>query len=141
MYAIFRSGGRQYRAEIGAELNLERLPYEVGGKVDFKEVLLIGDGPITQIGKPLVKGAVVAATVVEQFKGKKIIVWKYRPKKRYRRKQGHRQYYTRLRIDDIVPPKSKSADATSKSKGASDKKSAPSKTSTAKKKTSAKKSE
>ena len=105
MYAIYRAGGRQYLAEIGGELNLERLPYEVGEKVDFKEVLLLGNGPQTAIGKPLVKGAMVKATIVEQFKGKKIIVWKYRPRKRYRRKQGHRQYYTRLRIDDIVPPK------------------------------------
>jgi len=111
MYAIFRAGGRQYRAEIGAELNLERLPHQVGDKVDFDEVLLIGDGAQTRIGKPLVEGAVVRATVVEQFRGKKIIVWKYRPRKRYRRKQGHRQYYTRLRIDDIVPPSAQVAEA------------------------------
>jgi large subunit ribosomal protein L21 len=116
MYAIFRAGGRQYRAEIGGELNLERLPYEVGATVDFKEVLLLGDGPQTAIGKPLVKGAMVKATVVEQFRGKKIIVWKYRPRKRYRRKQGHRQHYTRLRIDDIVPPKAGAAEATVKAK-------------------------
>jgi large subunit ribosomal protein L21 len=107
MYAIFRSGGRQYRAEIGAELHLERLPNKVGEKVSFKEVLLLSDGSKAEIGKPLVKGATVKATIVEQFKGKKIIVWKYRPRKRYRRKYGHRQYYTRLRIDDIVPPKAK----------------------------------
>ena len=111
MYAIFRAGGRQYRAEIGSQLNLERLPNKVGDKVDFKEVLLVGDGARTEIGKPLVKGAMVKATIVEQFRGKKIVVWKYRPRKRYRRKQGHRQYYTRLRIDDIVPPKAKVAEA------------------------------
>jgi large subunit ribosomal protein L21 len=131
MYAIFRAGGRQYRAEIGGELNLERLPYEVGEKVDFKEVLLLGNGPQTAIGKPLVKGAMVKATVVEQFRGKKIIVWKYRPRKRYRRKQGHRQYYTRLRIDDIVPPKAKAPakaeEKPAKEKAAPKKEAAPSK--------------
>jgi large subunit ribosomal protein L21 len=114
MYAIFRSGGRQYRAEIGTELNLERLPHEVGDKIEFKDVLLVKNGGKAQIGKPLVKGALVKATIVEQFRGKKIIVWKYRPRKRYRRKQGHRQYYTRLRIDDIVPPKGAAAEPKAK---------------------------
>lgn len=116
MYAIFRSGGRQYRAEIGSELNLERLPYEVGDKVDFDEVLLVKNGGQAAIGTPLVKGAVVKATIIEQFRGKKVIVWKYRPRKRYRRKRGHRQYYTRLRIDDIVPPKGKAAEPKAEAK-------------------------
>lgn len=111
MYAIFRSGGRQYHAEIGTELNLERLPNEVGDKIEFTEVLLVKNGGQAQIGTPLVTGATVNATVIEQFRGKKIIVWKYRPRKRYRRKQGHRQYYTRLRIDDIVPAKGKAAES------------------------------
>lgn len=103
MYAIFRSGNRQYRAEIGAEINVEKLPNEVGDKVDFGDVLFVSNDGSATVGAPTVKGAMVKATVLEQFKGKKIIVWKYRPRKRYRRKQGHRQWYTRLRIDDIVP--------------------------------------
>jgi large subunit ribosomal protein L21 len=112
MYAIFRTGGRQFRAEIGGEFNVEKLPHEVGDKIDFDEVLLIAGNGSPVIGKPLVKGAKVKATIVEQLLGKKIIVWKYRPRKRYRRKYGHRQYYTRLRIDDIVPGKSgKAAEA------------------------------
>ena len=118
MYAIFRSGGRQYRAEIGSELNLERLPQQVGDKVKFDEVLLLGDGSKTKIGTPVVKGAAVNATVIEQFKGKKIIVWKYRPRKGYRRKYGHRQYYTRLRIDDIMPPKPETKESTAKKSSA-----------------------
>ena len=113
MYAIFRKGGRQYRVEVGSELDLERLPHEVGDKVEFEEVLLLGDDKKTKIGKPLVKNAAVKATVVEQYRGKKIIVWKYKPRKGYRRKYGHRQYYTRLRIDDIVPPKASASKAKS----------------------------
>jgi large subunit ribosomal protein L21 len=101
MYAIFRAAGRQYRAEKGAIIDVDRLPHEVGETVEFDEVLLVaGDGE-TQIGKPLVEGASIKATVVDQFRGKKVIVWKYIPKERYRRKKGHRQHYTRLRVEDI----------------------------------------
>jgi large subunit ribosomal protein L21 len=101
MYAIFRAAGRQYRAEEGAIIDVDRLPHEVGETVEFDEVLLVaGDGE-TQIGKPLVEGASIKATVVDQFRGKKVIVWKYIPKERYRRKKGHRQHYTRLRVEDI----------------------------------------
>ncbi len=103
MYAIIRTGGRQYRASAGDVIDVERLPYEVGDKVEFDEVLLVsGDDGKLRIGQPVVEGAKVEATVLEQFRGRKIIVWKYRPRERYRRKQGHRQYYTRLRIDRIV---------------------------------------
>ena len=101
MYAIIRSGGKQYRAEVGATIDVDRLPNEVGDSLDISDVLLISNGDETVIGQPRVNGATVSATVVEQFRGKKIIVYKYRQRTNYRRKQGHRQYYTRLRIDDI----------------------------------------
>jgi large subunit ribosomal protein L21 len=78
------------------------LPYEVGEQIELDDVLLVSDGANTSIGQPVVDGAAVKATIVEQFRGKKIFVWKYRPRKRYRRRQGHRQYYTRLRVDEIV---------------------------------------
>lgn len=103
MYAIIRSGGRQYRAEVGATLDVEKLPHEVGDEIELDEVLLLADGESVTVGQPLVKGASVRATVVDQYRAKKIVVWKYRPKARYRRKQGHRQYYTRLRIEAIIP--------------------------------------
>ena len=101
MYAIVRSGGKQYRAEVGATIDVDRLPQNVGESIDLSDVLLVADEADTKIGQPLVAGARVSATVVEQFRGKKIIVYKYRQRTNYRRKQGHRQYYTRLRIDDI----------------------------------------
>jgi large subunit ribosomal protein L21 len=101
MYAIVRMGGRQYRAEVGALIDVERLPNEMGEIVELEEVLLIADEDQTAIGQPLVEDARVQATVVGQSRGEKIVVWKYIPKERYRRKQGHRQYYTRLRIDKI----------------------------------------
>ncbi len=101
MYAIVRSGGKQYRAEVGATIDVDRLPQDVGESLELGDVLLVVDDGDAKIGQPLVEGALVKATVVEQFRGKKIIVYKYRQRTNYRRKQGHRQYYTRLRIDDI----------------------------------------
>ena len=102
MYAIIRSGGKQYRAEVGAVVDVDRLPNEVGESVEIADVLLVANEESTQIGQPVIDGARVQATVVEQFRGKKIIVYKYRQRTNYRRKQGHRQYYTRLRIDEIT---------------------------------------
>ncbi len=101
MYAIIRSGGKQYRAEVGATIDVDRLPQQVGESIEISDVLLIADGDETRIGQPQVDGASVSATVVDQFRGKKIIVYKYRQRTNYRRKQGHRQYYTRLRIEGI----------------------------------------
>ena len=103
MYAIIRTGGRQYRAEPGKIIDVEKLPAEAGTSVKLDEVLLIAleDGaPL--IGHPLVDGASVVATVVEHYRAKKILVWKYRPGLRYRRRKGHRQTYTRLHIDSIT---------------------------------------
>ncbi len=102
MYAIVECGGRQYRAEEGHSFIVEKLPYEVGEKIELDRVLLISDEGEINVGQPAVDGALVKATVVEQFRGKKIFVWKYRPRKRYRRRQGHRQSYTRLLVDEII---------------------------------------
>jgi large subunit ribosomal protein L21 len=101
MYAIVKIAGRQYRAEAGAVIDVERLPQEVGETVTFDEVLMIGDGENSVIGTPVVEGASVTATVEEQFRGEKVIVFKYRQRTNYRVKRGHRQYHTRLRIGEI----------------------------------------
>ncbi len=107
MYAIVRIGGRQYRAEVGQAIVTEKLPHEVGEDLTFDEVLLISDGSgQVAVGQPLIEGASVKARVVSQFKGKKIIVFKYKPKERYRKKQGHRQSYTRLEVTAIDAGKS-----------------------------------
>lgn len=102
MYAVIRTGGRQYRAEVGQILDVERLPQEVGTSFEIDDILLIGNDDNTIIGQPNVDGAKVKVTVVEQFRGEKVIVFRYRQRTNYRRKRGHRQYYTRLRVDDIV---------------------------------------
>ncbi|MCS6835068.1 MAG: 50S ribosomal protein L21 [Anaerolineae bacterium] len=102
MYAIIRSGGRQHRAVVGDTIDVERLPYQVGESFEISEVLLVGDGDKTLIGQPLVEGATVKVTVKDQFRGDKVIVYKYRQRTNYRVKRGHRQYHTRLQIDDIV---------------------------------------
>lgn len=102
MFAVIRTGGRQYRAEVGASIDVERLPNAEGDSFEIAEVLLIADGANSKVGTPLVDGAKVKVTVTRQFRDRKIIVWKYKPKNRYRRKKGHRQYYTRLRIDEII---------------------------------------
>ena len=102
MYAVVKTGGIQYRVSPGDSVEVEKLPYEVGQQVELDQVLLVANGNGAKIGQPLVEGAKVKATVTRQVKGRKVIVYKYRPSKRYRRKQGHRQNYTRLRIDEIV---------------------------------------
>lgn len=102
MYTIVESGGRQYRAEEGHNIIVEKLPNQVGEQIELNNVLLLSNGDGVQVGQPTVSGVTVKATVVDQFRGKKIFVWKYKPKKRYRRRQGHRQSYTRLRVDEIV---------------------------------------
>ncbi len=103
MYAIVRLAGRQYRVEPGKVLDVEKLPYAVNENFTTDDVLLVGDGDKTQIGQPKVAGAAVSATVLDTFRGKKIIVFKYRQRTRhFKRKQGHRQWYTRVRIDSIT---------------------------------------
>jgi large subunit ribosomal protein L21 len=102
MYAVVKTGGKQYRVSPGDSIDVEKLPYEVGERVELDQVLLVAHDSDAQIGQPLVDGAKVRATVTRQAKGRKVIIFKYRPSKRYRRKKGHRQQYTRLRIDEIV---------------------------------------
>ncbi len=103
MYAVFQVGGRQYRAAEGDRIRVERLPQAVGETVAIDQVLLVSDGERLAVGQPTVNGARVMAQVVEQGKGKKIIVFDYRPGgKRHRVKAGHRQNYTWLRIDQII---------------------------------------
>lgn len=102
MYAIVQSGGRQYRVQPGDQFLVERLPVEAGQQIALEEVLLVVGDKGAKIGTPVVKGARVVTTVVAQEKGPKIRIFKYRPKQRYRRRAGHRQAYTRLRVDEIV---------------------------------------
>jgi large subunit ribosomal protein L21 len=102
VYAVMRSGARQYRAAVGDTILVERLPAEVGEQLELDDVLLVADGEKTKIGQPAVKQAKVLATVVAQEKGPKVRIFKYHPRKRYRRRAGHRQRYTRLRVDEIV---------------------------------------
>jgi large subunit ribosomal protein L21 len=87
---------------VGDTIVVERLPVEAGQKLELDQVLLVADGERVEIGQPTVEGAKVVATVIGEEKGPKIRIFKYRPRKRYRRRAGHRQRYTRLRVDDIV---------------------------------------
>ncbi len=102
MYAVLETGGKQYRVEVGDTLEVEKLPTVPGETVELDRVLMVSDEDGARIGRPVVEGAVVRATVVDQVKGDKVVVFKYKPKERYRRKSGHRQRYTRLRVDEIV---------------------------------------
>ena len=100
MYAIIATGGKQLRVEEGRYVDVEKLPFEEGQKVEFDEVVLLM-GDTLKVGTPFVTGAKVVGTVQRQWKGPKVIVYKMRPKKHYRKKRGHRQPYTRVMIDSI----------------------------------------
>ena len=102
MYAVIETGGKQYRVEVGTELEVELLDVEPGKNVTFDRVLLVADGDEASIGRPVVDGAAVSAEVVRLDRGPKLISFKYRPKARSRVKKGHRQELTILRISDIV---------------------------------------
>ena len=101
MYAVVETGGKQYKVKAGQTVDVERLEANVGDTIELDRVLMLSDGDNVRIGQSLVEGAKVSATVVEHGRGRKVIIFKYRPKQRYRRKKGHRQDYTRLRIDEI----------------------------------------
>ena len=101
-YAIVENGGKQYKAQEESTIVVDRMLVEIGDEVSLDTVLLMVDGEDINIGAPVVDGAKVNATVVAQEKGPKIVVFKYRPRKRYRVKTGHRQRYTRLLINSIV---------------------------------------
>lgn len=100
-YAIVESGGKQYRAVEGSTIEVDRLPTEVGEQVNLENVLLVAENGDVMVGTPNVKGAKVSATVAGHIKGPKLVVFRYRPKKRIRVKTGHRQQYTRLKIESI----------------------------------------
>jgi len=101
-YAIVEDGGKQYKAVEGATIEVDRFPAEEGDSIDLERVLLVADGEEVKVGTPFVAGAKVQATVVSQVKGPKVVIFKYKPKERYRLKKGHRQQYTRLLIDTIL---------------------------------------
>jgi large subunit ribosomal protein L21 len=105
MYAILETGGKQYKVQKGDVIEVERLDGEVGAQVELGRVLMLAaDDESPTFGNPAIDGAKVFGEVVEQGKGDKIIVFKYKPKVRYRRKTGHRQTVTRIRVGDIVGP-------------------------------------
>ena len=102
IYAVVRTGGKQYKVEPNQLLDVERLPAEVGAVVELSDVLLVADGNDVTVGQPQVAGARVVAEVMEHGRGPKLIVFKYKNKTRYRKKTGHRQAYTRLAIRQIL---------------------------------------
>jgi len=101
MYAIIETGGKQYKVQEGDVIYVEKLGLEEGSQVTFDQVLVVGSGSEVKTGEPLVAGATVTGKVEKNGKGKKIIVFKYKPKKNYRKKQGHRQPYTKVVIEKI----------------------------------------
>jgi len=100
-FAIVEDGGKQYKAVIGSTIDVDHFIAEIGEQVDLERVLLVVDDEDVTVGTPLVQGAKVQASVVSQVKGDKVVVFKYKPKQRYRVKTGHRQKYTRLMIESI----------------------------------------
>jgi len=122
-YAVFKTGGKQYRVKPGDTLDVELLPNAVDTVAEFSEVLALSDGGEVTIGAPLVEGAKVTAQVLSHYKDRKLMVFKYKAKNRYRRKRGHRQTYTRLRIQDFelskpsAPRRRAAAAATTEAEG------------------------
>ncbi|MEE9216511.1 MAG: 50S ribosomal protein L21 [Anaerolineales bacterium] len=137
-YAIVEHSGRQYLAQEGSLIEVDRMSLEVGKQVVFKDVLLVSDGKKVEVGAPFVKGASVKGKIQDHPKGKKITVFKYKPKQRYRRTQGHRQLLTHVEIESVglptAPPKKKTE---TKSKSTSSKTTAAGKTSSKKSESSA----
>lgn len=103
-YAVIEDGGKQYRVEEGMVLELERKPLPAGSRFEFERVLLVSDGERVHVGRPLVEGARVVAQVVDQVRGPKQVVFTYKRRKNERRRLGHRQPYTRVRISEVTAP-------------------------------------
>ncbi|MBE2236822.1 MAG: 50S ribosomal protein L21 [Caldilineaceae bacterium] len=101
MYAVIRTGGKQYRVAAGDTVEVEKLDGAVGDSISLADVLLVSAGDAVQVGTPTVAGVTVSAKITGQYRGTKIMVFKYRPKKRIRVRKGHRQYLTRLQIESI----------------------------------------
>ena len=102
MYAVIKTGGKQYKVAPGEKLKVEQIPADVGAEVVLDQVLMIGEGESVRLGQPTVEGAAVKATVVAHGRGDKVRIFKMRRRKNYHRTQGHRQNYTELKIDSIV---------------------------------------
>ena len=102
MYAVIKTGGKQYKVSPGEKLKVEQLSTEVGAEVVLDQVLLVGEGESVRLGQPTVAGATVKATVVGHGRGDKVTIFKMRRRKHYQKHQGHRQNYTELKIDSIV---------------------------------------
>lgn len=111
MYAIFRTGGKQYQAVPGGVLKVERIPGEVGETVTFDQVLALADGDRVDVGKPVLADCAVTARIVEQNRARKIVVFKHKRRKDYRKKLGHRQYYTAVKVVSIGVPESSPVEA------------------------------
>lgn len=103
MYAVVETGGKQYRVAPGGVIAVELLPGSVGEVVELSRVLLVGEGEEVRVGSPVVPGARVRATILGQVRGSKVTVFKFRRRRKYRRKTGHRQRLTRLRVEEIAP--------------------------------------
>ncbi len=101
MYAVIRTGGKQYKVAAGGKLKVESLPAEVGSEIEIKDVLMVADGDDVKIGAPVLAGASVKATVLAHGRGDKVMIFKMRRRKHYRKTQGHRQNFTEIRIDGI----------------------------------------
>lgn len=101
MYAVIKTGGKQYRVAAGEKLKVEQIPADVGSEITLDQVLMVGEGESVKIGTPLVSGASVKATVVSHGRHDKIRIFKMRRRKHYQKRQGHRQNYTELRIEAI----------------------------------------
>jgi large subunit ribosomal protein L21 len=101
MYAVIRTGGKQYKVAAGGKLKVESLPAEVGSEIEIKDVLMVADGDDVRIGAPVLAGASVKATVLAHGRGEKVMIFKMRRRKHYRKTQGHRQNFTEIRIDGI----------------------------------------
>ena len=102
MYAVVKTGGKQYKVAPGEKLKVEQIPADVGAEVILDQVLMVGEGESVRLGQPNVAGATVKATVVSHGRGEKIKIFKMRRRKHYQKHQGHRQNYTELQIDSIV---------------------------------------
>ncbi|MBO7081386.1 MAG: 50S ribosomal protein L21 [Neisseriaceae bacterium] len=102
MYAVIKTGGKQYKVSVGEKLKVEQIPADIDSKIELNDVLMIVDGDAVKVGNPLISGAKVTATVVAQGRGEKIRIFKMRRRKHYQKRQGHRQNFTEIRIDAIA---------------------------------------
>lgn len=102
MYAVIKTGGKQYRVTPGEKLKIEQIPADIGSEIVLDQILMVADGEAVTVGTPLVSGATVKATVVAHGRGDKVQIFKMRRRKHYQKHQGHRQNYTEIRIDGIA---------------------------------------